>query len=327
MIESRFFHFFLLSLGTAIILGCAAIGTVRVLERSAYIGLETQFVYIEAGQGIGRTAKQIQSLGFVRAPWQFKAIVRMRGQARSLYAGEYAVPQGHLLTELLSDIKAQKTYQRRVSIPEGMSNIEIDAVLRASFGLDLEGMRLPPEGRLLPDTYFYERGDKASSLLARMEKAQAEALRTLWDMRAPDLPISSPEEALVLASIVEKETALASERPMVAAVFVNRLKKGMRLQSDPTVIYGITSGGPLGRAITRADLRQKTAYNTYRVNGLPPTPIANPGYESIAAVLNPASVPYLYFVADGSGGHAFAATLDEHNRNVARWRRLERGES
>ena len=157
-----------------------------------------------------------------------------------------------------------------------------------------------------------------------MAKAQDAVIDALWDGRANELPFSSKEEAIILASIVEKETGVAAERPLIAAVFVNRLKKGMRLQSDPTIIYGLTGGEPLGRGLRKSELERETPYNTYVISGLPPTPIANPGRASIEAVLNPADSDYLFFVADGTGGHVFAPTLEEHNRNVAKWRRIER---
>jgi UPF0755 protein len=184
---------------------------------------------------------------------------------------------------------------------------------------------VPPEGSLAPNTYFVNRGDSRQALLRRMQADQDRILLAALEARDPELPLSSPEEVLVLASIVEKETGVAAERPQVASVFHNRLRRGMRLQSDPTVIYGVTNGeGALGRGITRADLNARNAYNTYQIDRLPPTPIANPGRDAIMAVVNPVETTYIYFVADGTGGHAFSETLEEHNRNVARWRRIER---
>ena len=178
---------------------------------------------------------------------------------------------------------------------------------------------------MAPNTYFFQRGETRQELLDRMQEAQQAALAELWEGRADDLPLKTPEEALILASIVEKETGLPEERPQVAAVFINRLRKGMRLQSDPTIIYGVTFGkAPLGRGLRRSEIDRKTDWNTYQIDGLPPTPIANPGRDSIAAVLNPPETDFLYFVADGTGGHVFARTLAEHNRNVAQWRRIER---
>jgi len=318
----------LYALGTAfaalMIAAALLFGVVRMILASEVPTTDTQYLYIERGSGLLRASYLADRQGLVKARWHFLVAAKMLGMERSLQAGEYEIAPSFTLRETFEKIRRGERFLRRLAVPEGLSTREIDALLRSSFGLELEGLRLAPEGSLLPDTYFYERGDKASTLLARMQGKQRELVDSIWAARAPGLPFESVEEAITLASIVEKETGVASERPMVAAVFVNRLKKGMRLQSDPTVIYGITEGLPLGRAITRSDLKEVTAYNTYRIAGLPPTPIANPGEQAIRAVLNPADVPYLYFVADGSGGHAFAVSLDEHNRNVARWRQYER---
>jgi UPF0755 protein len=202
------------------------------------------------------------------------------------------------------------------------------AALEAAEGLTGPLPDPPPQGSLLPETYFFENGETRAAMLARMQKAMTDALAELWPQRAENLPFDTPEQAVVLASIVEKETGVAAERPQVASVFVNRLRRGMPLQSDPTVIFALTGGeADLGRPLLRADLQVDHPVNTYVVNGLPPTPIANPGRASLEAVLNPAETDFLYFVADGTGGHAFARTLAEHNRNVARWRAVQRGQS
>jgi UPF0755 protein len=213
----------------------------------------------------------------------------------------------------------------RVTLSEGVTSWEVvEALKAASF---LEGVlgAVPAEGSLAPDSYEVRRGDDRAELIAQMESRQTRILADLWAARQQDVPLQSPQEALVLASIVEKETAVAEERGQVASVFVNRLNQGIRLQTDPTVIYGITNGqGTLGRGLRRSELRGATPYNTYVIDGLPPTPIANPGVESIRAALNPDDTDFLFFVADGTGGHAFARTLAEHNSNVAKWRAIER---
>ncbi|MEM8581256.1 MAG: endolytic transglycosylase MltG [Pseudomonadota bacterium] len=212
----------------------------------------------------------------------------------------------------------------RVSVAEGVTSWQItDALSKAEF-LSGEIGPLPPEGTLAPDTYDVTRDAGRASLLARMREAQERILAEAWDERQSDLPVTTPEEALVLASIIEKETSVPDERGVVSSVFVNRLREGMRLQTDPTVIYGITRGvGTLGRGIRRSELRAETPWNTYVISGLPPTPIANPGRDAIFAAVNPDKTDYIFFVADGTGGHAFAETLAEHNRNVARWREIE----
>ena len=212
----------------------------------------------------------------------------------------------------------------RITIAEGVTSWQVvEGLKRADF---LEGKidQVPPEGSLAPDSYEVERGQDRQALLAEMADRQARIMADLWATRAADLPYDTPEAAMVMASIVEKETGIAEERGRVASVFVNRLRQGMRLQTDPAVIYGLTKGeGVLGRGLRQSELRRETPYNTYVIDGLPPGPIANPGRAAIEAALNPDSTDYLYFVADGSGGHAFAKTLEEHNENVARWRAIE----
>lgn len=212
----------------------------------------------------------------------------------------------------------------RITVAEGVTSWQIvDALKKADF---LQGAleTVPPEGSLAPGGYEVERGTERAALIAQMTEKQATILAEAWAGRAEGLPYDTPEEALIMASIIEKETAVAKERGQVASVFVNRLQQGMRLQTDPTVIYGITKGeGVLGRGLRQSELRRETPYNTYVIDGLPPTPIANPGAEAIKAAMNPDTTDYLFFVADGTGGHAFAETLDEHNKNVARWRAIE----
>ena len=218
-----------------------------------------------------------------------------------------------------------RTVIRRFTVAEGLTTAEILQALADADGLVGEITSRPGEGDLMPDTYHYSLGDTRDSIIARMQSSMTDALNTLWAARSGDLPLNTAREALILASIVEKETGIAEERPLVASVFINRLRRGMRLQSDPTVVYAVTGGtGPLGRGLRRSELDRDHPYNTYTRAGLPPGPIANPGRDAIAAVLNPQASEFLFFVADGSGGHAFAQTLAEHNRNVARWRRIER---
>ncbi|UTW53869.1 endolytic transglycosylase MltG [Kordiimonas sp. SCSIO 12610] len=291
------------------------------------INQETVYYYLPKGSGLIRAAFIAERDGIVEHAWQFKYAALYLGVESKLRSGEFEIPKGLPLREILMKIVRGNSHSRKVTIPEGYSVLQAIDVLSNSFGIEASSKinALPIEGSLLPETYVYERGDTLNTLLQRMEKEMQKVLLQAWDSRAGNLPIQSMEEALILASIVEKETALQNERSLVAAVFLNRLRKGMRLQSDPTIIYGLTNGLPLGRAITKADINSDTPYNTYRIKGLPPTPIANPGLEAIKAVLNPPEgADYLYFVADGTGGHAFAKTLKEHNKNVANWRKIER---
>ena len=280
---------------------------------------------VPSGAGLSEVAGLLAGEGVIRHRRVFEFGVRMRRAAREIRAGEYTFPAGASMAGVLVRLRSGEVHHRRLTLPEGITIQEAAAVLAAEPHLSGPLPPLPPEGSLAPDTYFFVRGSSRTGLLGRMAAAQQERLDTLWAERGPDLPYESPAEALVLASLVEKETGLDAERARIAGVFVNRLRRGMRLQSDPTVVYGLTGGsGALDRALRRKDLDRETPYNTYRILGLPPTPIALPGLASIRAALHPAGTAELYFVADGQGGHAFAETLEEHNRNVARWRRLRR---
>ncbi|GMG81224.1 hypothetical protein LNKW23_04360 [Paralimibaculum aggregatum] len=290
-------------------------------------------VAIERGATLDEAAAALDAAGALpeRTVWGllagqqlFKVGTRARRQTRALKAGEYELPPGASMAEMLALITSGRAIQHAVTVPEGLTSWEVVELLKGVDVLTGELAAVPPEGSLAPDTYFVSRGMARAELIRRMSAAQAEILAAAWAARAEGLPLDSPEEALILASIVEKETGVGAERAQVASVFVNRLRKGMRLETDPTVIYGITGGqGPLGRGLRRSELIAETPYNTYRIPGLPPTPIANPGRAAIEATLNPADTPYFYFVADGTGGHAFSETLSEHNANVRKWRRIE----
>ncbi|MEK9670996.1 MAG: endolytic transglycosylase MltG [Rhodospirillaceae bacterium] len=281
-------------------------------------------VLIPPGSGINKIADILVAEGLLTSALHFKLAARLEKRDRGLRPGELKFPARASVLGLLDVLRKGEAVARTVTIPEGLTAVEALAVVARAEGLQGPMPALPGEGRVLPETYRYQYYDKKTDLIRRMEKAMDDALAAAWAKRAKGLPIKSPEEALVLASIVEKETGVAAERPRVAAVFINRLNKGMKLQSDPTVTYGITMGkAPLGRDLTRKDLDTPTAYNTYTNDGLPPDPIANPGRAAIDAVLNPIQSKELFFVADGSGGHAFAETLADHNRNVARWRKLQ----
>lgn len=283
-------------------------------------------VLISKGASLKRVAETLEAAGAISNARLFRRWVQITGSDDVLKAGEYAIPPRASMAQILDQMRRGEVVLRRLTVAEGLTSAQVTALIAVAEGLD-GAIEAPPEGALLPETYYYTYGDTRSGLARRMETAQAEFIDAVWPDRAPDLPFRSADEALILASIVEKETAVPSERARIAAVFVNRLKRNMRLQSDPTVIYGISGGEALGRPIRQSELDRATPYNTYVNRGLPPTPIANPGRESILAVLHPAATQDLYFVADGTGGHAFASTLAEHNRNVAKWRRIQRERS
>ena len=228
------------------------------------------------------------------------------------------------IPEIYTEVKAKPDTRFRVAVAEGVTSWQVTEALRSMDVLEGEVGDVPAEGSLAPDSYEVRPGDDRAAILARMEAAQEVLVAAAWEGRDEDLPVSTPEELLILASIIEKETGVPEERRQVASVFVNRLNRGMRLQTDPTVIYGITKGeGVLGRGLRQSELRGATPWNTYVIEGLPPTPIANPGRASLEAAARPDSTDFVFFVADGSGGHAFATTLEEHNRNVAEWRKIE----
>ncbi len=244
----------------------------------------------------------------------------------TLKAGEYEIKAGSSMQEIMQLLKSGKSILYSVSLPEGLTVKQMFAKLGADPVLEGDlPAQVPAEGTLRPDTYKFSRGTKRAEIVAQMAAAQKQLVDQIWEKRDPDLPIASRDEFVTLASIVEKETGIADERSRVASVFINRLEKGMRLQSDPTIIYGIFGGDgkPADRPILKSDLEKDTPYNTYLIKGLPPTPIANPGRAALEAVSNPSRTSDLYFVADGTGGHVFATTLDEHNNNVRRWRKIE----
>lgn len=277
-------------------------------------------IVIPSGTGLEGIATSLKRAGAIRHDFVFVIGARVARQARILKAGEYLIPASSSPRQVMEILASGKTVVRRLTIPEGLTAAEVMARLELAEGLT-GTVADPDEGSLLPETYHFSYGDSRQDIVKRMQASMAETVARLWDMRATDLPVRTPEEAVILASIVERETGIPQERGLVAGVFVNRLKRGMRLQSDPTVAYGIAPGG-LDRPLTRADLKEPTPYNTYVIKGLPPAPIANPGIDAIRAVMNPVATDYLYFVADGSGGHAFARTLAEHNRNVRKWRKI-----
>ena len=280
-------------------------------------------VTIEQGATLGHAAEILIYHGAIGDGTSFYYLGRLLGGGDPIQAGEFEIPARSSAAQILDLLQHGQPVQRLITVPEGMPSIMVQERLAA---LPFASGRapLPEEGAVLPDSYTYERGEARAAILKRMTEAMDKAFATYWANRKGDCPVSNRTEVITLASIVEKETGKPSERRMVAGVYCNRLKIGMKLDADPTVIYPVTKGKPLGRRILRSELNNQNGYNTYRMAGLPVGPIANPGKESIAAVLNPASTKALYFVADGTGGHIFAETLAEHNANVAKWYRLRR---
>ena len=281
-------------------------------------------VILRKGAGVTEIGASLQQAGVVRSAPLFLAAAQVTGAARHMRAGEYAFPSRASLREVIGRLRHGWMVHHRITIAGGLSSRQAVDVLTRNDVLTGPAA-LPPEGALLPETYEVVRGQTRASLIKRMMDDRDRLLATLWAHRQPGLPLADADQAVALASIVEKETALAAERPHVAAVYVNRLRQGVKLEADPTVIYGLTHGaGPLGHGLRVSELAAPGPYNTYLNIGLPPTPIDNPGRASLAAVLDPAPSPDLYFVADGGGGHVFAKTLAEHQKNVARWRVFEK---
>ncbi len=309
-------------LGLLLLLALAAVWSYAGPGPRAKAG-ETTSVVLERGAGVDQIADALRDAGVITSAGLFSVAARLTGAASQLKAGEYEIRSGASMASVLADVRAGRVVRRLLTIPEGWtSGMVLDAVNRE---VVLTGTAdEPPEGSILPDSYEIQRGQPREAVIRRMQDAQDKLLAELWANRQAGLPVTTPEEAVTLASIVEKETGVASERPRVAAIFVNRLRKGMLLQSDPTIIYGLTKGRPLGRGIRASELAADSPWNSYKVVGLPPGPIANPGRDALAAVLNPPKTNELYFVADGTGGHAFATTYEEHARNVERWRAIER---
>lgn len=290
-------------------------------------------VVVAPGEGMLSVASRLEKDGVIRSAWLMRLKARIDGTETALKTGEFAIEPQASLGEVLDILVEGKAVMHKITLPEGRTTAQILKLIESDPVLVGPMPELPvAEGSLLPDTYLYHRGMTRAKLIAQMAKAQDDLLKALWPKRQKGLPLANEHEAIILASVVEKETGNAEERPEVAALFTTRLKRGMRLESDPTIIYGISQGEPLHnkagkrRTLYRSEIDRKTDWNTYQIDGLPKTPICNPGRDAIAAVLNPPETEYIFFVADGKGGHLFAKTLAEHNRNVAAYRKYEREE-
>ena len=323
MLDGVFTFFFLLA--------CLAVGVfywVKVqFDQPGPLATST-VVVIPRGEGVSAIAERLERDGVIADRRIFMTSILyfmyLKG-AGSLKAGEYEFRKYATMRSVLDILVEGKSIEHKVTLAEGLTSFQIVEKLRAHPELKGEITEIPPEGSLLPDTYRFGSNDTRQDIIERMRTAQAKFLAKVWETRDQDIVVTTPEEALILASIVEKETGRADERPLIASVFENRLRKNMRLQSDPTIIYGLVAGqGALDHPIQQEEVDRETAYNTYKINGLPPTPIANPGRAAIEAVLRPAKTKDLYFVADGTGGHVFAPSLVEHNKNVFKWRKVER---
>ncbi|MDX3927269.1 MAG: endolytic transglycosylase MltG [Shinella sp.] len=294
-------------------------------EEQGPLEANTNFI-VRSGAGLNEIAANLERSGAITDSRVFRLLSRIYLEGETLKAGEYEIKAAASMHDIMELLKSGKSILYSVSIPEGLTVKQIwrrlaeDPVLEGDLPAEM-----PPEGSLMTDTYKFSRGTKRADIVQQMLSAQKALIDQIWERRDDDLPVATREEFVTLASIVEKETGRADERPRVASVFLNRLERGMRLQSDPTIIYGIFGGDgkPADRPIFQSDLEKQTPYNTYVIKGLPPTPIANPGRAALEAVANPSRTSDLYFVADGTGGHAFAETLDDHNANVRRWRRIE----
>ena len=283
-----------------------------------------QIILIEPGDGAVRISWVLARAGVVHHRLHYRALSLRRQSGFVPKVGEYNIPPRASLAEIMDILQAGKSLQRRLTIPEGWQVRQIIETLNEAEGLAGQIVRLPAEGSLFPDTYFYERGIQRRQLIERMQADAETELALAWAGRAEGLPLASASELLILASMIEAETGRREERALVASVFVNRLRRGMRLQSDPTVLYGLQGRQPIDRPISKQDLQAPHGWNTYLIAGLPKTPIGNPGRAALVAAANPAETDYLYFVADGLGGHLFAKTLDAHNRNVRLYRQRKK---
>ncbi|MEM8662498.1 MAG: endolytic transglycosylase MltG [Pseudomonadota bacterium] len=318
------FVFFLIVIG---LIGAMA---ALVIGRETYLAegplTDPVQLNIPRGASVQSIAAGLESQDIISSQYVFLAAAHSTGATRQIKAGEYVIPARASMADVLDTIVSGRVVQHQITIPEGLTSAQVVKRLNESDVLSGIIREIPPEGSLLPETYAVTRGMDRGSVLRMMAEARDRAVAAAWAERDPELPLSSPDDLVTLASIVEKETGQADERERVAAVFVNRLNQRMRLQSDPTILYGIYGGEAWERARTiyRSDLERPNPYNTYQIAALPPGPIANPGREALEATANPAETSELYFVADGTGGHAFATTYDEHRENVAKWREIER---
>jgi UPF0755 protein len=284
---------------------------------------EIKVLVVNKGDSLRKIASKLANQGIIKNKVLFEFYARVYNLDKEVKSGEYYLSGSQSIQDILSDLSIGSVISNRITFPEGTSSYQIVDILRKVDSLVGTIAKVPPEGSLAPNTYFYSNGQSRELVLEQMKSSQRSILKRTWQTRQENLVLKTPEELMILASIVEKESGNDSERVIIASVLHNRLKNNMRLQADPTVIYGITRGkGSLGRRLLKSDLKKTSVYNTYMIDGLPKTPICNPGEASLWAAANPVSTNYFYYVANGKGGHAFAETLEEHNKNVRVWRKL-----
>ena len=313
----------------ALILGAYAMVNYRYEATPKGEAAETVFE-VPRGSGLSSIAARLEKDGLIKSAFVFKLVTKLRGNEANFKAGEFIITQPASMSKIYETLAEGKAVLYPFTAPEGLTSAQIMRAMERIETLTGDMPETPAEGTMLPETYMTPRGMSRSALVKKMQDAQTKIIDELWDKRQEGLPLKTKEEAIILASIVEKETGVGAERDVVAGVFINRLKVGMKLQTDPTIIYGISQGEPLynkrgqRRTLYRSEIDRKTPWNTYQIEGLPPTPICNPGAKAISAVLQPAKTEYLFFVADGSGGHVFAKTNREHVNNVNKWRKIER---
>lgn len=309
-----------------LMIGCATMAFLYdyVIHQPVSVNKDILF-WVQKGDTLNKIALGLKARGLIKNEYLFILYSKINKIYPRVKAGEYLFDKNISLVQLSEKLVSGKVYLRKITFPEGLTSREIYELLKNNEFLTQEEFEIPAEGSVLPETYTFSRGDSPKKIIKQAQKAMNDVLVQTWNERAENLPLASKEDLLILASIVEKETGIGTERAEVASVFINRLNQGMLLQTDPTVIYAVTGGKEeLNRSLTRNDLRFDSPYNTYKYAGLPPTPICNPGKNAIFAAAHPANTPYLYFVASGKGGHNFSKTLSEHNENVRKWRELNK---
>ena len=317
----RFILVCCLGLSSAILAGYLYIDVIRANKGPHQ---ETVLFEVPSGAGLFRIKYDLFRAGVISNPWQFHLAVMFSAEEFVPKVGEYKIPAEASLDQVMHILHSGRVFQRKLTIIEGWRSVEVMQALNNATEMSSVILRPPDEGSVFPDTYFYTKGTDRRILLAQMQAKMEMTLAEVWSERAAELPLKTPEDLLILASIIEKETGASKEKSVISSVFINRLRRKMRLQSDPTVAYGLSLKGPLKQMLTKSDLTNSHKWNTYRIKGLPKTPIANPGFQAIYAAAHPKKTDYLYFVADGRGGHNFAKTLDAHNRNVRKYRNIMR---